>query len=87
MISVIQGHWNELLNRENDLSESRLIICRECPLFKNSVVGIICNKELTLNPITGEVDTENKPGFYRGCNCRLEAKTRNVGAHCPANKW
>lgn len=84
---IIKGHWNELLQKEQQLSEKRLLICKVCPLYSTSVAGFICNKELTLNPTTNEISLDNKPGFYRGCNCRLEAKTRLPDAHCPAHKW
>lgn len=84
---IIRGHWNELLKKEDILSEQRLSICKECPLYKMSSLGWICNKDLYLNPDTDETSYDPAEGFYRGCNCRLEAKTRLPDAHCPAHKW
>nr|DAQ91052.1 MAG TPA: hypothetical protein [Bacteriophage sp.] len=48
-----------MLNINNELSESRMKICRKCPIFKN-VLGGICNSKLWLNPETNEVSTEPK---------------------------
>ena len=87
MIDIIKGHWSELLRKEEAMSKERLAICKVCPIMKLTSVGPICDKDLTLNPITNEISYEDKPGFTRGCNCRLNAKTRIPHAHCPVNKW
>jgi len=85
--SIIKGHFNELLGREQSLSESRLLICKNCPLYKASPVGRICDPTLYVNTHTNEVSDKPQEGYYKGCNCRLEAKTRDPEAHCPAKKW
>lgn len=45
----------------------------------------MCNSRLWLNVETGDVSTNARPGYQNGCGCRLNAKTRLVNAHCPAN--
>ena len=47
----------------------------------------MCNSNLWLNPQTGDVRTEQENGYYRGCGCRLQAKTTLSTASCPAKKW
>lgn len=86
ILDIINGHANELLNINNELSESRMKICRKCPIFKD-ILGGICNSKLWLNPETNEVSAKPKDGFARGCECRLLAKTRVPTATCVAGKW
>lgn len=86
ILDIINGHANELLNINNELSESRMKICRKCPIFKN-VLGGICNSKLWLNPETNEVSTEPKQGFFRGCGCILKKKVNVSYANCVAGKW
>ena len=40
-----------------------------------------------LNSKTGDVSTEEKDGYKRGCGCRLSAKVRDLDSVCPAGKW
>ena len=84
---IIEGHVNELFDRNKEFYEHRMDICRECPLYKESMIGPMCNNKLWLNTSTGEVSTYEKRGFGRGCGCRLNAKTRNPNNRCPNNKW
>lgn len=84
--NIIAGHINELTGTNNNLAESRLNICHECPLFKN-VFGGICNPKLWLNPYTGELSLSEKEGFKNGCGCRLQAKTTLEDEECPVGKW
>lgn len=84
---IILGHLRELTGQGRELSEKRLKICNECPLF-NDVLGGICNPKLCLNPKTGEVASYKKTDdFVRGCGCRVLAKSTLAWAECPANKW
>ena len=50
-LDILQGHINEVLNREEDLSQSRLDICRQCPIFKKSTAfGPICDSTKYISP-------------------------------------
>lgn len=71
------------------MAEKRLEICESCPIYKeiNKIVGGVCSSYLYLNPITGEISTKFKEGFFRGCGCRLNAKTRLKNQKCPSGKW
>lgn len=84
--NIVRGHVNEVLGLNTDISIQRTNVCRKCPLYK-SLLGGICNPKLWLNPKTGDVSNRAIDGYYRGCGCRLSAKTRLPGAHCPAHKW
>lgn len=83
---IANGHINEILGLNEDISEKRMKICRTCPLFKKSFGGL-CNPKLWLNPTTMEVSTHQKSEYYKGCGCRLLAKTRLPYASCPAKRW
>ena len=93
---IIVGHTNELLGREEQMSNKRLELCRKCPLFVSSLAGIRCNSNMWMNPKTQELSDNWKEGFVNGCGCRLEAKTRtplqkddngNLIDGCPASYW
>ena len=84
--NIVKGHINEVLGLNVDLKAKRLEICHKCPIFKD-ILGGMCNSQLWLNPFTGDISTEQKDGYYRGCGCRLQAKTTLVTAKCPAHKW
>lgn len=85
---IIDGHLKELFNKEEDLSKERLLVCKTCPLYKSdSILGAICNSKLYLNPDTNDISNYPRKGYYNGCNCRLEAKSRLLNGKCPLGKW
>ena len=86
VFDIANGHVKEVLNLNQDLSQNRLKICYSCPLY-SSKFGGMCNNKLWLNVNTGDVSSIQKPGYKRGCGCRLQAKTRLPNAVCPLNKW
>ena len=88
MIDIIDGHLKELFNKEEDLSKQRVTICKSCPLYKiDSILGELCNSKLYLNPETNQTSTYPRKGYYNGCGCRIQAKSRLISAKCPLNKW
>ena len=85
---IIEGSYNNLTNKKQDLYKARIKICRGCKLLrKDGAFGEVCNSRLYLNPETDEISKRNKPGFLQGCGCVLGSKTRVESAHCPTNKW
>ena len=86
---IIDGHIKEALGVNQSLSEKRLDICEICPIFsrKNKTIGGVCSSYLYLNPVTNEISTVYKKGYFKGCGCRLNAKTRLKNQKCPAGKW
>lgn len=88
MVDIIDGHLKELFNKEEDLSRQRVTICKSCPLYKiDSVLGELCNSKLYLNLETNQISTYPRKGYYNGCGCRIQAKSRLITAKCPLNKW
>lgn len=87
-IDILQGHLNEVLKREEDLSQSRLEICKSCPGCKiTTLFGPVCDSSKYMSPDGQEWDIKYHQGWVRLCGCRLKAKTRLKNAHCPVNKW
>lgn len=84
---ILTGHLNELLGRGKELSEARLTVCKACPLMKKTDLGPVCDSAKYLNPTTGEWNHIGGADFFRGCSCRLSAKTTIDTAKCPAGKW
>lgn len=84
---IVVGHVNEALNRQGSLAENRMKICKQCPLYKETSLGPICNNRLYIN-IEDKVSVSIYPkvGYKRGCACRLSAKTRAPKAKCIVNK-
>lgn len=87
MKSIVTGHLKELIGSEQELSGSRMEICSKCPIIALKSYGYVCDSSKHLNPETNEVSYLYKDGFYKGCGCRLNAKTREQEEHCPAGKW
>lgn len=87
--NIIEGHVNEFLGNNKSILEPRMQICKACPLYTiNEFWGWAqCNSELYLNPTTNETSVEPKPGYSKGCGCRLNAKLTVPGEKCPAGKW
>ena len=83
---ILNGHIKELLNLGEDLSKNRLQICYSCPLYSKKLGGL-CNDKLWLNINTGDVNTTAKPGYRRGCGCKLSYKVKNISSKCPVGKW
>lgn len=83
---IVKGHANELLGLNQDISEIRLNICKQCPIY-SSEWGGLCNSKLWLDPNTNQVSLKEKDGYVQGCGCRLLAKTTLPNAKCIAGKW
>lgn len=59
-LNIAQGHINEALGLNANISEKRLKICRKCPLYHIGLFGPVCSTRLWLNPETGDISTEQK---------------------------
>ena len=84
---IIKGHFNEATNKNSNLREERLEICRECPIFIEASYGPVCDNNKWINPKTNESSLFPLKGYVRGCGCRLNAKTTLKDNHCIVNKW
>lgn len=83
---VIEGAANAVLKKNSDISEERMEICKNCPLYTTRMGGM-CNSKLWLDPQTGDISLYERPGYYKGCGCKLDFKTRVRSEECPAGKW
>ena len=84
---IAKGMVNNLLNKEDELYQSRIKICRDCKLIKEDrVFGEICNPSLYMNA-AGEISSTPKIGYIHGCGCMLGSKCRVKESHCPLSKW
>lgn len=84
--NIVNGHVNELLGLNKDISKERMKICQKCPLFSLKYGGL-CNNKLYIDPNTDDVSITPKDGYVRGCGCRLQAKTSLLNAKCIIDKW
>lgn len=87
ILNIIKGHFNESINKNYNLSEKRMDICKQCPLFSDKSYGFVCSNDKWLNPETNDVSYTPKDDFIRGCGCRLKAKTTLRSEKCPVGKW
>lgn len=83
---IVEGHIKEITKQENALSEERLAVCKECPLFSDKAFGFVCDAHKCVDK-EGNLYQYPAKGRTCGCGCRLAAKTRLKGAKCVLNKW
>lgn len=84
---VIEGSINNILKRKENLYIKRMLICKQCKLYKvDNIFGAMCNSSLYLNPITDELSKKEKIGYKQGCGCILGSKNRVPESHCPVDK-
>ncbi len=86
ILDILNGHLKEFRNKEEDLMNVRMDICKQCPLFTITKIGPICNNKLWINK-DNEISDVEKKDYVKGCACRLDAKTRLPKAKCIINKW
>lgn len=84
---IVRGHFNEVMNREEQLYTKRMSICSTCPLLEVGSWGKVCSNKKYINLKTDKVSTFPCESCVNGCGCRLEAKTRVQEAKCPLSKW
>lgn len=86
--NIIEGHVNEVLDNHQDLYEERMKICKECGLYKETMMGPVCNPRLYISIEDKTTISEiPKLGFKRGCGCRLNAACRAKFKKCIVEKW
>lgn len=87
MKQIVEGFYNRIMNKEIDLLEQRLNICKTCKLYlEDNILGPLCNRNLYVNPKTNETSLFKKEGYFNGCGCILKAKCRVPEAQCLINK-
>lgn len=71
----------------SELAKKRLEICKQCPLFKETKNGAVCDSNKYISPDGKEWSYFKKDGYKQGCNCNLNWKTNNLSNHCIINLW
>lgn len=85
--NILVSHINEALGNNEELSKTRMAICEQCPLMISKPWGLVCDSSKYVNPETKETSYIPLEGYYKGCGCRLNAKTRREDNHCPSKQW
>lgn len=82
---IAEGWTNYALGREKELSESRMKICRECPLYNTD--KDTCDSKRCWDKANEKL--VNYPGkdIICGCSCYMTKKTASPSAHCVLGKW
>lgn len=85
---IVEGWKNDFLDREQELGEKRLKICKECLLYTDDgTFGPKCDSSKYYNTITGELVDGPGENVVRGCSCPLLKKTKSPNSHCIIGKW
>lgn len=78
---IVKGHFNEISNKEQELYNYRIRICRECPLYSDTSFGPMCDAKNVLIK-TVICFRSRKTIVYLdvgvGLMQKLESKTPNV---------
>lgn len=82
---IAEGWTNDLLGREKELSESRMKICRECPLY-NSEKDTCDSKRCWDKEKEKLVDYPGK-NVVCGCGCFVKKASRVPSKKCVMNRW
>ena len=53
-----------------DIADQRMSICKQCPLYKESQYGPVCNSAKFISPDGKDWSWLKKKGYVRGCGCR-----------------
>lgn len=84
---IVEGHYKEITKKENDLYDERIVICKECPLYSDTVLGPVCDSKKCWNKKENILETFPNGNNTCGCGCRLKAALRVKNKKCVLNKW
>jgi hypothetical protein len=59
--NIVNGHINEMLGLNKDISQQRMKVCYKCPLFSPKFGGW-CNNKLYIDPNTNDISAVAKDG-------------------------
>lgn len=82
---IATGWANDFLGREQELFESRMKICRECPLYNEK--NDRCDASRCINTETGEMAMGPGKDIVCGCNCYMSKATRVPQKRCVRGLW
>jgi hypothetical protein len=67
--------------------EFRLKICKECPLYKETEYGAVCNRSKYISKDGKDWSWMKKSGYVPGCGCHINNIVNNPNKSCVVNKW
>lgn len=82
---IAEGYTNWALGREDELSEARMKICRECPLYNEDTDR--CDSGRGINIKTEELVKYPGKDIVMGCGCKMQPKSKSPSSKCVLNKW
>lgn len=82
---IATGWTNSFIGKEKELAESRMKICKECPLYNKE--NDRCDASRCINLKTGEIAMGPGKDIVCGCNCFMSRKTFSPNSHCVMKKW
>lgn len=84
---IAQGWAKKMLKQGEELYRSRIVICKQCPLYNNNptLFKEVCDASKCVDPET--LKPSNNDNAVCGCGCELSAALRLENKECVLNKW
>ena len=82
---IVEGWTNYALGKEQELSEARMKICRECPLYNKDTDR--CDARKCWDTINNKLVSTPGKGIICGCGCVMRAATKSINIKCVLSKW
>jgi len=82
---IAEGYTNWALDRESELAEKRMTICKECPIYNPDTDR--CDSKKCYNKETGDITNIPSSVTVCGCGCYMNKKVRSVTSKCVLGKW
>lgn len=84
---IAEGWAKDIVKAEQELHDTRMEICKKCPLYSESSLGPKCDAKKCFNTKRNEVTLYPGSDITCGCGCFLDKKTRVKDSKCVLNKW
>ena len=82
---IAEGWTNYALGREQELSESRMKICRECPLYNEE--KDTCDGKRCWDKVNQKLVDYPGKNIVCGCNCYMSAASKSRSKKCILDRW
>lgn len=85
---IVEGWVNDVFDKEQELYEKRIKICKECPLYTvDRIFKGKCDGSKCWDTINDKLVNFPGKNIICGCGCKMSAKTRLKESKCVLNKW
>lgn len=82
---IATGWTNYALGREKELSEYRMNICMECPIYNSEKDS--CDSKKCWDKVNEKLVDYPGKDIVCGCGCYMKKKTSSPNSHCVLGKW